>query len=116
MPQEAIDLFPRLRAVVNQAEITSRSLEPTSPVEQAEKAIEEAAGKSARRRKGQGFQVNQEIKVAVEAHAMNMATAFYSPEWDVEDVHSNESYDLVCRRGDEIKHIEVKGTTTDGPR
>ena len=45
---------------------------------------------------------------------MNMATAFYATDWDVEDVHGRESYDLVCRRGDEEKHVEVKGTTTDG--
>ena len=32
----------------------------------------------------------------------------------VEDVHGSESYDLICRRGDEVKHVEVKGTTTDG--
>ena len=45
---------------------------------------------------------------------MNVAAEFYSKEWDVEDVHGKESYDLVCRRRDEIKHIEVKGTKTDG--
>ena len=27
---------------------------------------------------------------------------------------AGESYDLVCRRGDEVKHVEVKGTTTGG--
>ena len=52
--------------------------------------------------------------MAVEALAMNMATEFYSKAWDVEDVHGTESYDLICRRGDEVKHVEVKGTTTDG--
>ena len=45
---------------------------------------------------------------------MNMATEFYAQAWDVEDVHGRESYDLLCRRGDEVKHVEVKGTTTDG--
>lgn len=35
-------------------------------------------------------------------------------DWDVEDVHGTKSYDLICRRGDEVKHVEVKGTTTDG--
>ena len=45
---------------------------------------------------------------------MNVATEFYSKAWDVEDVHGTESYGLICRRGDEIKHVEVKGTTTDG--
>ena len=57
-------------------------------------------GRSRRRGRGQGFQLDQEVKVAVEARAMNMATEFYSAAWNVEDVHGNESYDLVCRRGD----------------
>lgn len=52
--------------------------------------------------------------MAVEALAMYTATEFYSQAWDVEDVHGRESYDLICRRGDEVKHVEVKGTTTDG--
>jgi len=45
---------------------------------------------------------------------MNAATEFYAASWDVADVHGKESYDLVCRRGDEVRHVEVKGTTTDG--
>ena len=52
--------------------------------------------------------------MAVEAHAMNMATELYSEDWNVEDVHGKEGYDLLCRRGDEVRHVEVKGTTTDG--
>ena len=85
-----------------------------SPAEQAEGAVNDAAGKVARRGRGQGFQLDQEVKVAVEALAMNLATEFYSKAWNVEDVHGTESYDLICRRGDEVKHVEVKGTTTDG--
>ena len=45
---------------------------------------------------------------------MNLATEFYSKALEIEDVHGRESYDLICRRGDEVKHVEVKGTTTDG--
>jgi hypothetical protein len=52
--------------------------------------------------------------MAVEHLAMEAAAKFYSTDWDVEDVHGTESYDLICRRGDEVKHVEVKGTTTDG--
>jgi Domain of unknown function (DUF3883) len=54
------------------------------------------------------------VKVAVEALAMNVATEFYSKAWNVEDVHGTESYDLICRHDDKVKHVEVKGTTTDG--
>ncbi len=114
MPQEAIGLFPELRAVVEQAEALTLSSDTMSPVEQAEQAVQGAAGKLARRGRGQGFQLDQEAKVAVEVCAMNAATEFYAMSWDVEDVHGKESYDLVCRCGDEVKHVEVKGTTADG--
>jgi hypothetical protein len=114
MPQEAIDLFAQLRAAVDQAEARSPSLISASPVEQAEGAVQDAAGKVARHGRGQGFQLDQDVKVAVEAHAMNVAAEFYGGDWDVEDVHGTESYDLICRRGNETKHVEVKGTTTDG--
>ena len=114
MPQQAISLFPQLRAMVNRAEAQPSRFVLPSATEQAKEAVEDAAGKVARRGRGQGFQLDQEAKVAVEATAMNMATEFYSKAWDVEDVHGTESYDLICRRGDEVKHVEVKGTTTDG--
>lgn len=76
--------------------------------------MKDAAGKVARRGRGQGFQLDQEAKAAVEALAMNVATEFYSKAWDVEDVHGTKSYDLICRRGGQVTHVEVKGTTTDG--
>jgi hypothetical protein len=81
---------------------------------QIEEAVAQAAGKTARRGRGQGFQVDQVVKVAVESCAMRAATEFYGEDWDVEDVHGNQSYDLICRRGGEVKHVEVKGTTADG--
>lgn len=114
MPQEAISLFPGLRTMVDQMEAQPSELALASPAEQAKEAVQDAAGKVARRGRGQGFQLDQEVKVAVEALAMNLAAEFYSKAWDVEDVHGRESYDLICRRGDEEKHVEVKGTTTDG--
>jgi hypothetical protein len=114
MPQEAISLFPHLRDAVTTASELATKLITLSPAAQAEDAVGQAAGRAARRGRGQGFQLDQEIKVAVEARAMNLATEFYSQDWDVEDVHGKESYDLVCRRDHEVKHVEVKGTTTDG--
>jgi hypothetical protein len=114
MPQDAIGLFPQLRALVNElAGDTSRQAFQ-SPAEQAMAAVIDAAGKLARPGGGQGFQLDVDVKVAVEAHAMNAATDFYREDWDVEDVHGTESYDLICRRHGEEKHVEVKGTTTDG--
>jgi hypothetical protein len=114
MPREAIDFFPPLLTAVGQAEAHASMPSAPSPVEEAEEAVEDAAGKVARRGRGQGFQVDQEVKVAVEAHAMNVAAEFYAAAGLVEDVHGKESYDLVCRRGHEVKHVEVKGTTQDG--
>jgi hypothetical protein len=114
MPREALRLFPQLDAMVNQAHGQASRLVPASVTEQAEEAVKDAAGKIARRGRGQGFQLDQQVKVAVEALAMNLATEFYSKAWVVEDVHGTQSYDLICRRGDEVKHVEVKGTTTDG--
>ena len=114
MPREAIGLFPQLRTMVDQVTAQPAVFVPESPAEQAEEAVQDAAGKIARRGRGQGFQLDQEAKVAVEARAMNAATEFYGKDWDVKDVHATESYDLICRRGDEVKHVEVKGTTTDG--
>jgi Protein NO VEIN, C-terminal/EVE domain len=114
MPQEAISLFSQLRAMVDQEEAQPPGFVPASPAEQAEEAVKDAAGKLARPGRGQGFHLDQEAKIAVEALAMNVATEFYSKAWDVEDVHGSKSYDLICRRGHEEKHVEVKGTTKDG--
>jgi hypothetical protein len=86
-----------------------------SPVEMAEAAIEDAAGNLTRLSRGQGFQLDQEIKDAVEAFAMNTATKFYREAgWQVEDVHGSESYDLICSKDETSTHVEVKGTTGDG--
>jgi hypothetical protein len=113
MPQEAVSLFPVLRELVRHS-ARSPEAAPASPVQEAEQAIRDAAGKAAARGRGQGFQLDQEVKVAVEACAMNAATEYYRKEWDVQDVHGIESYDLICRSGSHVKHVEVKGTTTDG--
>src|SRR5689334_19739725 len=65
MPQAAIDLFPPLRAAVDQAEARSMAPAAPSPVAQTEEAIADAAGKMARRGRGQGFQLDQAAKVVV---------------------------------------------------
>lgn len=114
MPQEAISLFPQLRHAVEQTKTPASEADLASPAERAIEAIKDAAGKVGRPGRGQGFQLDQDVKVAVEALAMNTATEIYSLRWVVEDVHGTESYDLICRQGGDVKHVEVKGTTTDG--
>lgn len=83
-------------------------------IQQIEHAVALAAGKPIGPSRGQGFQLDQAVKVAVEHLAMRTASEFYRKDWDVEDVHGAQSYDLICRRNGEAKHIEVKGTTTSG--
>jgi hypothetical protein len=65
MPREAIHLFPLLRAVVDQAKNQVPGLVLASPTEQAEEAVKDAAGKVARRGRGQGFQLDQEDRKSV---------------------------------------------------
>jgi hypothetical protein len=74
--------------------------------------IDIAAGRSSAR--SQGFLLSPVIKDAVEKHAMARATAHYSQGWTVKDVHKDHSYDLECRRGNEVLYVEVKGTTSKG--
>ena len=78
MPQEAISLFPQLRRRSTRRRLRHRERMLASPAEQADEAVKDAAGKVARPGRGQGFQLDQDVKVAVEALAMNTATEFYS--------------------------------------
>ena len=76
------------------------------------KTLEErSTGRSPR----QGFNVPVGARRAVEDHAMKQAMAYFTQqEWNVEDVHGQESYDLRClKRGQEL-HVEVKGTSSAG--
>jgi hypothetical protein len=111
-PVDAARLADRLAAPITE---TANKGVRYSPVEQADEAVQEAAGKAVRQGTGQGFQRDQEVKTKVEAYAMKMATEFYAEkDWTVQDVHLTESYDLLCLHNDEVKHVEVKGTTEDG--
>ncbi len=82
-------------------------------IEEAEHVIEEYAGK---KRSGQGFSTNSDMRRAIEQYAMQEAKAFYEKQgWKVFDVSTTHSYDLLCKgdEGEEL-HVEVKGTTSDG--
>jgi predicted RNA-binding protein with PUA-like domain len=82
-------------------------------VQAVTKMLYQQAGK---RRAGQGFQRDAEVRRAVERRAMELAEQHYRQAgWQVEDVSALESYDLVCRRldGQELR-VEVKGTTGEG--
>ena len=84
-----------------------------SEVEEAERIIEEYTGK---KRSGQGFSINADMRRAIEQYAMQKAKAFYEERgWKVFDVSTTHSYDLLCKGDDgEELHVEVKGTISDG--
>lgn len=113
MPHAAIDLFPELRSAVGQLAEPDTSPPPSAP-DLLSDDIAAAAGRSPHPRHGQGYLADQALRTAIEAHAMNAAVDYYSADWQVDDVHSRESFDLLCSRGEVIKHVEVKGTTTGG--
>ena len=79
--------------------------------DEATKAAEES------RSRGQGFASSPQVRRAVEMLAMDAATAFFEAEgFVVKDVSGNHPYDLEGVRGDDVLHIEVKGTQTGGEK
>ena len=63
-------------------------------------------------RSGQGRLQSPEERRAIEICAMNAAIAYLSERgYSVEDVSRSESFDILARRGAEMIHVEVKGTT-----
>ena len=115
LPQAAIDEFPRFRPPSPRPSARSTAHSTRLPGNCRRTTVAEAAGRLPGR-SGQGFQVDAQVRVAVEAHAMNRATGYYAKNWDVEDVHGEESFDLRCTRPGVELHVEVKGTTTGGVR
>ena len=66
--------------------------------------------------RGQGFNSSSKSRVAVELAAMKKAIAYYQNDgWHVDDMSSNNPYDLKCTKPNGVEiHVEVKGTTSDG--
>ncbi len=87
--------------------------EVSAEVMEAEAALQSLAGKTTST--GRGFRPNAKQRNAIEYRAMEVATSFFEGEgWTVEDVSREEPFDLQLRRGDEERHVEVKGTVGDG--
>lgn len=67
------------------------------------------------RARGQGFMIDPAARRAVENHAMRRAKEHFEQRgFLVEDVHLRQPYDFLCRRDDDVLHVEVKGTSTGG--
>jgi hypothetical protein len=82
---------------------------------QAEAASEEAAGQP--KGSGQGFQIDQNVKDAIADHAVALAMDHYSAIGKAKSVGDTKTWDIECELEDgTIRHVEVKGTTTDGTR
>lgn len=64
--------------------------------------------------RGRHRRLSAEQNRAVENRSMRVAKKYFTVRgYDVEDVHRNHSYDLVCTKGKESFRVEVKGTTDD---
>lgn len=62
---------------------------------------------------GQRFCPNPKIRRAIEEFAVSRATRYYAAQgYQVEVL--GKPYDLRCSRGNDVLHVEVKGTTTAG--
>jgi hypothetical protein len=65
--------------------------------------------------KGQGFQLDSKLRIAIENYAMNAAQEYFkSRGYEWEDVSKTSPYDLRCTRRREVLYVEVKGTQEDG--
>ena len=61
---------------------------------------------------GPGFERDPKIRKTIEQYAMNHAAAHYSKEYEVKVL--GKPFDLLCTRGNEEIHVEVKGTRGAG--
>ena len=86
----------------------------TSPeIVEAEQAIARAAGKA--KGGGQGFQLSPAARTAIEHHAMDRVQQYYEGlGWKAARVQVDRPYDLLCTKGDQKLHVEVKGTMSPG--
>jgi len=67
------------------------------------------------RRRGQGYISDSRVRRAIERRAVDVAIKWYElRDYQVEYTGDNKPYDLVVSRADEIRRVEVKGTTTEG--
>lgn len=69
------------------------------------------AGQNGVKQRYAGFCADPILKKAIEMQAVRQAAAHYEAAgFSVEDVGAYRSYDLLAKRGDEERHVEVKGS------
>ncbi|EMY32857.1 hypothetical protein D477_017949 [Arthrobacter crystallopoietes BAB-32] len=63
------------------------------------------------RRRYSGICMDPVLRKSIEVAAVDQATAHYLAQgYEVQDVGLTHSYDLLVTRGDEVRHVEVKGS------
>ncbi|MGW0606222.1 MrcB family domain-containing protein [Streptomyces sp. NPDC002640] len=116
------------RIYAAESEATYIPGDPIPEVLDAEVSADRAAGRNipasrsrlrsrptAATRSGQGFLLSSVERRLIERRSVDMATEYFEAQgWKVEDVGANRPYDLHLSRGDEVLHVEVKGTTSLG--
>jgi hypothetical protein len=63
---------------------------------------------------GPGRSSDPKLRLAVEQHAVRLAKRHMREQGWTQIEELGKPFDLVCRRGSEEKHVEVKGTTGAG--
>lgn len=115
-PKEATIFFPEIiQAMAKIQQVGGNDVIVNSDLQQAEDEFAARAGRPRARRAGksQGFATDQLAKVAVEAHAMNLALEHYAKLGKVIDTSRNSSYDYVVEIDGVQWHVEVKGTQNE---
>ncbi|MBS0246208.1 MAG: DUF3883 domain-containing protein [Proteobacteria bacterium] len=80
-------------------------------MQESAETIEKALARSS----GQGFPRTKEERDSIEKRAMTVAEGHYKNKgFKVENVSARRAYDLECRKGKKLIHVEVKGTTSPG--
>jgi hypothetical protein len=106
-----------VRRFHNAFQLIERNYVPSAARLLTRRAQEEIADKvEAELGKSQGlFGGSPADRQALERYAVKKATAhFENKKFNVEDVGSRESYDLLCKKDDRELWVEVKATTTPG--
>ena len=68
-------------------------------------------GQNGVRQRYAGFCADPILKKAIEVQAVEQAIAHYRGSgYEVDDVGAHESFDLLVTKGDDVRHIEVKGS------
>lgn len=82
------------------------------PIEATADKLPKSGKPQKKRDSGQGRLIDPKKKKAIEVRAMDVASAHYiSSGYLVTDTSANSPFDLECKKGNELRRVEVKGTT-----